>query len=109
MKYAIAVTPDDLLGGGWGRAHWVAVATYADNAVTAWHVHEVDWDTLHDTGGEGVHHARIVRFLRDNGVQAVVSNHMGPGMRNTLDKMGIPVLPAQSPSARESVVLAAAS
>lgn len=44
------------------------------------------WDVLHDQGGEGAHHARIVRFLREHKV--VVASRIGPGKRRTVDSAG---------------------
>lgn len=87
----------------------VAVATREDDGhISDWGVHPVGWDVAHDEGTEGSHHARIVRFLRENGVEAVVVDHMGQGMQHTLGKMGIPVLPALSQDAREAVARAEA-
>lgn len=107
MKYAIPVTADDRLGPSLSRAHWVAIATYADNAIITWRVYEVEWDVLHETEGEDAHDARVAVFLREHGVGAVVANHVGAGLRPTLKRVGIPVFPAKSPSARGAVVLAA--
>lgn len=85
----------------------VAVATREDDRrISDWVVHRVGWDVAHDEGTEGSHHARIVRFLRENEVDAVVVDHMGAGMQHTLDKMDIPVLPALSQDARQAAVLA---
>lgn len=109
MRIAIPVTPDGRVEEGWGRAPLVAVATREDGGITDWEVHQVRWDVAHDEGTEGAHHARIVRFLRDNAVEAVVVDHMGQGMRHTLGKMGIPVLPALSADARQAVEQAPAS
>lgn len=103
----IVATPVDAEGrsaGSWGRAHWVAVADVAeDGAIASWDVHEVDWDTLHDAGTHGSHHARVATFLRGQRVQAVVVNHVGPGMVRMLDTMGIAILQASAGDARASV------
>ena len=77
------------VGGGWGRAQRIAIATVEDGAVTSWAEHDVRWDLAHDEGTEGSHHARVVRFLRDNGVQVVATGHMGPPMARMLGTMGI--------------------
>ena len=61
------------VGSGWGRAPQVAVSTIDGATIRSWEVHDVRWDVAHDEGGEGAHHARVVRFLRDNGVQVVVT------------------------------------
>lgn len=108
----IVATPVDAAGrteGGWGRAHWVAVATVADGAVTDWQVIETNWDGLHDEGTHGAHHARMVRFLKEHAIEAVVVGHMGDGMRRVLGTMQIPILPAQVGDAKASVVAAVAA
>lgn len=107
----IVATPVDAHGnsaGAWGRAHWVAVGEVVDGAVRAWQVHEVAWDELHDSGTHGSHHARIVRFLREHAVEAVVVGHMGAGMQHTIGKMGLPILPATPGDAQASVIAAVA-
>ena len=98
----------DQVGAGLGRAHTMAVARVAGGAVTAWEEHEVNWDALHDAGPEGAHHGRIVRFMREHGVQAVVSGHMGPPMVNTMQKLGVTPMVGAAGPAREVAVLVAA-
>jgi len=77
--------------------------------VRSWQVHEVGWDVSHDEGTHGSHHARIVRFLKEEGVQAVVVDHMGEGMQRVMNTMGIPLLPASPGDAQASVLAAVAS
>jgi predicted Fe-Mo cluster-binding NifX family protein len=89
MTIAIAITSDGEVGGGWGRAHFVAIANVADGAVTNWDQHEVAWDVAHDEGTEGSHHARIATFLREHDVDTVVAGHMGDGMVRMLATMSI--------------------
>ena len=107
MIICTPVTPDGQTGGGWGKAHRVALATVADGAITDWQEIDVGWDTAHDEGAEGSHHARIARFLIDNHVDVVVAGHMGPPMANTLGKMKIRTVLGVGGDARD-VVLAAA-
>ena len=90
----------------WGRAHWIAVAEVTDGAVASWQVHEVSWDVLHDSTTHGSHHARVVTFLKDQGVQAIVVDHVGEGMQRMLTTMGIPLLPASPGDAKASVLAA---
>ncbi|NCD18107.1 MAG: dinitrogenase iron-molybdenum cofactor [Actinobacteria bacterium] len=108
MTYAIPVTPDGGVEQRWGRAPRIAVATVEGGAISDWQEHAVGWDVAHDEGTEGSHHARVVRFLRENAVTHVVVDHMGAGMHRTLGTMGIEILPVRSPVAREAVQLAAA-
>ena len=107
MKIA---TPVDAAGQSahvWGKAHWIAVAEVADGAISDWQVHEVAWDVSHDSGTHGSHHARVVTFLRDQRIDAIVVDHVGEGMQRMLATMNIPTLPATPGDAKVSVLEAA--
>lgn len=105
MIVAVPVTPDGQLDRRWGKADQVAVASVVDGAVEDWKVHSTGWHRLHDEG-HGAHHARVVRFLRDNNVEAVVIDHAGAPMLNTMQKMGLKVILDASGPAREAALLA---
>jgi predicted Fe-Mo cluster-binding NifX family protein len=109
MIVCIPVTPDGQVGHGWGRAERVAVARVADGAVTDWRELDVRWNEMHDQGTPGAHHARVVRFLREQGVEAVVAGHMGDGMRTTLAKLGVRVRLGASGDARSAAAATAAA
>lgn len=102
------VTEDGRSEARFGRAHWVAIARVADGEVADWQVHEVAWDVLHDEGGHGAHHARVMRFLKEQGVEAVVAAEMGPGMVRMLSSAKLPVWPASPGDAQASVLAAVA-
>lgn len=102
---AIPVTPDGAVESHFGRAPAMAVATVVDGEITDWRTEQVGWDVLHDRSEHGQHHARIVRFMRDNGVTVAAAGHMGPPMVNTLDKLGLRVvLGVPDMPARDAVV-----
>ncbi|HIW28740.1 MAG TPA: hypothetical protein H9987_01840 [Candidatus Luteococcus avicola] len=120
LAAAIAAESTDLVG--LGRAPRVALLDVEDGVVTGQEIVETQWDVLHgDHGnahghehaacehghhnhpGEGAHHARIVTFLRDNKVEAVMAAHAGPPMVNTLSKMGLPFLTGQGDAAQLAV------
>jgi predicted Fe-Mo cluster-binding NifX family protein len=105
---AVTVTPDGGVGGGLGRAQTVALADVRENDVADWTEVSVGWGDLHGTGPEGTHHARIVRFLRDNEVQVVVTTGLGAGMRQTLAKLGVDVRTDLAGDARAAARAAAA-
>jgi predicted Fe-Mo cluster-binding NifX family protein len=108
MSIVVAVNVvGDQVGDGWGRAARIALATVDGGAVVDWTEHDVRWDVAHDQGGEGAHHARVVRFLRENGVQVVVTGHMGPVMANTLQKLGVRTALGVTGDARAAAVTAA--
>lgn len=93
MSTTVAVPINlEQLVGGLGRAHWMGVGKVAEGAVSDWAVHEVEWDVLHDVGSHGGHHARIVTFMRDHGVDVVVAGHIGEPMQNTLTKLGVRIV-----------------
>ncbi|MCA0250921.1 MAG: dinitrogenase iron-molybdenum cofactor [Actinobacteria bacterium] len=108
MIVATPVTADGRSAAAWGRAHWIGVADIDNGTVHTWRIHEVGWDESHDEGTHGSHHARIVRFLTEHGITAVVVDHMGPGMVQVLQKMGIPMLPATPGDAQASILAAVA-
>jgi len=87
----VPVTTEGALGPRWGRAERVAVATVSQDGVDDWQEFDVSWDSLHDAGTEGSHHARVALFLREHKVEAVAAHHMGPGMEHMLGKMGLTV------------------
>ena len=104
MNVCIPVTPEGSVGGGWGRAARVAVARVDGGRIVGWTEVDVRWDALHDEGTEGGHHARIARFLIDQGVQVVVAGHMGPPMATMLERMGIAVHLDATGDARSAVL-----
>ena len=107
MIVCVPVSVDGSVGQGWGRAGRVAVAEVGPQGVSSWQEFQVDWDQLHEVSTEGSHHARIARFLMEHGVQMVVAGHMGPGMQNMLDRMGIVFRLGAQGDPRQAVLLEA--
>ena len=103
MKIAVPVTSTHTVDPRWGRAERVAVADVQDGAVTAWTEYDVGWGSLHDSGTEGSHHARIARFLREHEIQAVAVDHVGMGMQRMLTTMGIRIDTGHTGDARAAV------
>ena len=107
MVICLAVADDGCIDPRWGRAQRVAIATAENGAITGWEEFGVSWDTLHDTGSEGTHHARVARFLREHQVDTVLAQHMGEGMAHMLQKMGVTVRLGIAGDARQAVTAAA--
>ncbi len=104
MIFCIPVSGDGSTAPSWGRARRVAVGSVAaDGRIGDWKEFDVGWDSLHDEGTEGAHHARVARFLRDHRVELVVAEHMGPGMTRMLTTMGIRVAVGLGGDARAAV------
>ena len=103
MIMCAPVTKEGMIDPRWGRADWVAVADVDGGEIVSWQEVEVSWSRLHDEGAPGSHHARVVTFLREHQVEAVVASHIGPGMQRMLDTMGLPVHLGASGDAREAV------
>lgn len=103
MIVCVPVTTDGNIDPRWGRADWVAIADVEGGELKTWREIEVSWSRLHDEGTEGSHHARVVKFLKENGVEVVVANHMGDGMTRMLKTMEIPVHLGASGDARTAV------
>ena len=97
----------DQVGAGLGKAQRMAVAAVVGDQITAWDEYDVRWDLSHGQGGEGRHHATIVRFMREHAVQAVVTGHMGPPMVNTMTKLGVTPIVNATGSARDAAIAAA--
>jgi predicted Fe-Mo cluster-binding NifX family protein len=107
MILCIPVTGEGSTAPGWGRTHRVAVASTSGGSITDWQEFVVGWDTLHDEGTEGAHHARVARFLIDHDIDVVVAEHMGPGMIRMLTTMGINMSLGAQGDAKEALLAAA--
>ncbi len=109
MKVCIPVTDDGEVQHGWGRADKIAVADVDGGAISSWQEHDVRWGVLHDEGTEGAHHARVARFLREQGIELVLTGGMGGGQRRMLDTMGVQVQLGVTGDARSAVAAASAA
>lgn len=104
MIIAIPVLEDGTVDPRWGKAHTVALAQVEKDQLIGWSDIEVNWDVLHDEApSEGSHHARVVRFLQDNNVEAVILNHAGAPMMNTMQKMGLVIATDAEGNAKDVV------
>jgi predicted Fe-Mo cluster-binding NifX family protein len=107
MVICLAVADDGCIDPRWGRARRVAIATAENGGITRWEEFDVSWDTLHDKGCEGTHHARVAGFLREHQVDTVLAHHMGEGMARMLQKMDVTVRLGIVGDARRAVTSAA--
>jgi len=106
VNVAVAVDPAGAVGHSWGKAPRVAVAEVSDGQIVRWQEFDVAWDVSHDAGTHGSHHARVVRFLKNNDVAVVLASHVGDGMVRMLDTMGIRLELGVAGDARQAVLAA---
>jgi predicted Fe-Mo cluster-binding NifX family protein len=106
MIVCAPVMGDGMVDPRWGRADRVAVADLVDGKIVSWQEIEVSWSRLHDEGTPGSHHARVVTFLREHHVEAVVASHIGDGMVRLMAAMGMPVYLGATGDARAAVLAA---
>jgi predicted Fe-Mo cluster-binding NifX family protein len=109
MIVCVPVTPAGEIDPRWGRAARVAVADLRDGGIARWEEIEVGWDTAHDMGTEGSHHARVARFLQEHAAEIVVAHHMGDPMVHMLESMGVQVRLGAHGDARHAVLVAPAA
>lgn len=107
MIVCVAVTDDRMVAHRWARAERVALADVTPAGIASWRELDVDWGQLREAGSEGAHHARVARFLRENGVEAVAARHMGADMEHMLGKLGVAVHLGASGDARQAALQAA--
>ena len=108
MIACVAVAGDGLVDPRWGRADKMAVAEVEEGAIASWEEYEVHWGMLHDQGSERRHHARVAQFIRQHHVEVVLARHIGGGMQNVLDTMGVKVRLGIEGDARRAVEALAA-
>jgi predicted Fe-Mo cluster-binding NifX family protein len=87
-----------------GQAPLVAVCRIDDGHIEDWSEHAVEWDTTYGVDVLGVHHPRVIRFLRDNEVEAVVADQVCDSMQSVLDSLVIRLYPGLTGDARAAVV-----
>ncbi len=109
MIVCVPVGPDGAVDPRWGRARRVAIAEIQDGLVRRWDEIDVGWDTLHDQGTEGGHHARVATFLKDHGVEGVILDHAGEPMLQMFRSMGLRVWLGASGDARNAALAAVTS
>lgn len=104
MIACVPVGSASVIDPRWGRADRLAIAEVLDGQIVSWQEFDVEWSRLHDESTEGSHHARVVRFLLEHRVQAVVASHMGDAMAHMLEKLGMQVHLGASGDARVAIL-----
>jgi len=89
-----------------GKARVVATCRVQGAKVSDWVEHTVRWDTTYGVDVLGVHHPRVIRFLKEHKVDVVVANNVCDIMKSTLPTLGIAVHSGHTGDARSAVVAA---
>ena len=85
----VPMNPDATVTPRLGQAPRVAVCRIDAGQVESWAEHPVEWDTTYGVDVLGVHHPRVIRFLRDNDVEVVVADQVCDSMQSVLDSLDI--------------------
>ena len=109
MIICTPITPTGEIGHSWGRASTVALITVEAGEIVVSETMDVSWDSLHDEGTEGAHHARVARFLKEHHVDVVLASHMGEPMANMIRKPGVRLHLKAGGNASESALVAASA
>jgi len=113
MKIALATLPNGLVNTHIGRADLISIATIEDKQIVNWeeievpfgenhdhlqhhqhhehhgHDHEHHHNHEHGHGQGSKHHDNIKDFMVEQGVNIVLSEHSGPGIKMALDGANI--------------------
>lgn len=103
MIVCAPVTSDEHIDPYLDRADWIVVAEVINGEIVSWQDIDVLWSLLHDSGAYGSHHDRIVKFLSEHRIEAIVANHMGDDMVRILKTKGTPVHLGATGNARTAV------
>lgn len=90
-----------------GRTHAVATCRVVDGQVVDWAEHIVDWDTSYGVDVAGPHHTRVVRFMRDHAVDAVIAGQVCDSVTKVLTHMGVDVRTEIAGDARTAILVGA--
>lgn len=118
MKIAVAVLPNGMVNAHFGRADKLAFANIENGQITEWeevsvpfaashgdHGHHHDHDHQHEHGHHHAsgHHESIKDFLVESGVNLVLLDHAGPGMKLVQEQTDIKIVVGAQGNAKEAV------
>lgn len=102
-RVLVVLGPDGGISGSLGVADAVVVADVQSMEVIEWHPHQVDWATDPHPDRQI---AKVLRFVREQLVEAVVAGTVSADLRRALRKRGVPVFERCGISARAAAVSA---
>lgn len=104
----VPVSADGSITHRLGQAPAVAICRVHEGAVTDWTMHAVEWDTTYGVDVLGVHHPRVVRFMRDHEVDTIVADDVCDAVQRALSTLGMSVRTGNRGDARSVVAAFAA-
>jgi predicted Fe-Mo cluster-binding NifX family protein len=99
----IPLNADGTIHDRLGQANSVAICQVDGDSVSDWTEIVVDWDTTYGVDVLGVHHPRVIRFLQEHQVNAVVADNVCDIMKSTLPTLGVTVHAGVTGDARSVV------
>jgi predicted Fe-Mo cluster-binding NifX family protein len=99
----IPLNADGTIHDRLGQANSVAICKVDGDSVSDWTEIVVDWDTTYGVDVLGVHHPRVIRFLQEHQVNAVVADNVCDIMKSTLPTLGVTVHAGVKGNARSAV------
>lgn len=100
---AIPLTLDGAVFDRLAKAPLAATCVLRDGEIADWTEHAVGWDQTYGVDVMGNHHARVMRFMKDQGVTTVVAADVCDNMRRSLEAQGVVVYDGQKGDARVAV------
>jgi len=89
QRVCLPLDTEGNIRGRLGQARTVVTCHLTDEGVAEWTEHSVDWDNDYGVTVHGVHHPRVVKFLRRNEIDLVMADEVCDSIKNTLAVLGI--------------------
>jgi predicted Fe-Mo cluster-binding NifX family protein len=99
----VPLNPDGTLTPRLGQAPKVAICRVDQGTISDWTEFPVEWDTTYGVDVLGVHHPRVVRFMRDHQVDTVVAASVCESMQQVLSSIDVTVRTGFDGDARAAV------
>ena len=90
-RVCVPLDTEGTIRGRLGQAHVAVTCRLTDQGVTEWTEHAVDWDNNYGVTVYGVHHPRVIKFLKKHDIDLVVGDEVCDTTKQTLSVLGIEV------------------
>ena len=99
----VPLNPDGSIHDRLGQARTVALCKVTGDQVAEWTEHLVEWDTTYGVDVMGAHHPRLIRFMQEQHVDAVVADNVCDVIQRSLPHVGVTVHDGFTGDARTAV------